>query len=159
MAYPYSSILNPIQFDDPSLLALGYAKQLAMDSGATLHILHVVEKFPALGEPDVSENDNIRDEDEARVRLTDVANQHLSGIKYQVHVAAAAPRALAKAVVQVAGEVDADLIVMKTHGRRGLSHLILGSVSEEVVRIAPCPVLTLTTAAQQRASHLKLQKD
>jgi universal stress protein A len=158
MAYPYSSILNPIQFDDPSLLALGYAKQLAMDSGATLHILHVVEKFPALGEPDVSENDNIRDEDEARVRLTDVANQHLSGVKYQVHVAAAAPRALAKAVVQVAGEVDADLIVMKTHGRRGLSHLILGSVSEEVVRIAPCPVLTLTTAAQERASHLKLQK-
>ena len=158
MAYPYRSILNPIQFDDPSLLALGYAKQLAMDSGATLHILHVVEKFPALGEPDVSENDNIRDEDEARVRLTNVANQHLSGIKYQVHVAAAAPRALAKAVVQVAGEVDADLIVMKTHGRRGLSHLILGSVSEEVVRIAPCPVLTLTTAAQERASHLKLQK-
>jgi universal stress protein A len=158
MAYPYRSILNPIQFDDPSLLALGYAKQLAMDSGATLHILHVVEKFPALGEPDVSENDNIRDEDEARVRLTNVANQHLSGIKYQVHVAAAAPRALAKAVVQVAGEVDADLIVMKTHGRKGLSHLILGSVSEEVVRIAPCPVLTLTTAAQERASHLKLQK-
>jgi universal stress protein A len=158
MAYPYRSILNPIQFDDPSLLALGYAKQLAIDSGAILHILHVVEKFPALGEPDVSENDNIRDEDEARVRLTDVANQHLGGIKYQVHVAAAAPRALAKAVVQVAGEVDADLIVMKTHGRRGLSHLILGSVSEEVVRIAPCPVLTLTTAAQERASHLKLQK-
>jgi nucleotide-binding universal stress UspA family protein len=61
--------------------------------------------------------------------------------------------------VQVAGEVDADLIVMKTHGRKGLSHLILGSVSEEVVRIAPCPVLTLTAAAQERASHLKLQKD
>ncbi len=158
MAYPYRSILNPIQFDDPSLLALGYAKQIAIDSGATLHILHVVEKFPALGEPEVSENDNIRGEDEARVRLTDVANQHLSGVKYQVHVAAAAPRALAKAVVQVAGEVDADLIVMKTHGRKGLSHLILGSVSEEVVRIAPCPVLTLTAAAQERASHLKLQK-
>ncbi len=99
MAYPYRSILNPIQFDDPSLLALGYAKQIAIDSGATLHILHVVEKFPALGEPEVSENDNIRGEDEARVRLTDVANQHLSGVKYQVHVAAAAPRALAKAVV------------------------------------------------------------
>jgi universal stress protein A len=158
MAYPYRSILNPIQFDDPTFLALGYAKQVAADSGATLHLLHVVEKFPALGEPEVSENDNIRDEDEARIRLTDVANQHLSGIKYQVHVAAAAPRALAKAVVQVAGEVDADLIVMKTHGRKGLSHLILGSVSEEVVRIAPCPVLTFTTAAQERASHLKLQK-
>ena len=158
MAYPYRSILNPIQFDDPTFLALGYAKQLAADSGATLHLLHVVEKFPALGEPQVSENDNIRGEDEARERLTAVANQHLSGIKFQVHVAAAAPRALAKAVVQVAGEVDADLIVMKTHGRRGLSHLILGSVTDEVVRIAPCPVLTFTSAAQERASRLKLQK-
>ncbi len=158
MAYPYHSILVPVQFDDPNFLALGYAKQVTKDSGAVLHLLHVVEKFPALGEPDVSENDNIRDEDESRVKLTDVANQHLSGVKYQVHVAAAAPRALAKAIVQVAGEVDADLIVIKTHARKGLQHLILGSVAEEVVRSAPCPVLTFTAAAQERASHLKLQK-
>jgi len=159
MAYPYRSILAPVQFDDPTFLALGYAKQVAKDSGAVLHLLHVVEKFPALGEPDVSENDNIRDEDESRVKLIDVANQHLGGVKYQVHVAAAAPRSLAKAIVQVAGEVDADLIVIKTHARKGLQHLILGSVAEEVVRSAPCPVLTFTAAAQERASHLKLQKD
>jgi universal stress protein A len=49
------------------------------------------------------------------------------------------------------------LIVMKTHGRRGLSHLILGSVAEEVVRSAPCPVLTLTASAQVKANHLKLR--
>ncbi len=53
--------------------------------------------------------------------------------------------------------VDADLIIMKTHGRRGLSHLILGSVAEEVVRSAPCPVLTLTASAQVKANHLKLR--
>jgi nucleotide-binding universal stress UspA family protein len=157
MSYPYLSILNPIQFDDPSYLALGYAKRLASDSGATLHLLHVIEKYPALGEPDVSENDNIRDEDEARKRLSEIAQQHLGGIKYQIHAAAAAPRALAKAVLQIAREVDADLIVMKTHGRRGLSHLLMGSVAEEVVRSAPCPVLTLTSAAQLKADHLKLQ--
>jgi len=156
MAYPYRSILTPIQFDDPSYLALGYAKRLAAETGATLHLLHVVEKYPAIGEPDVSENDNIREEDESRKRLSEVASQHLGDIKHQIHVAAAAPRALAKAVVHVAGEVDADLIVMKTHGRRGLAHVIVGSVTEEVVRIAPCPVLTLTSAAQQRADHLKL---
>jgi nucleotide-binding universal stress UspA family protein len=159
MAYPFASILNPIQFDDPSLLALGYAKHLASDSGATLHLLHVVEKFPALGEPAISENDNIREEDEARARLVDIGKQHLEGIKYQIHVAAAAPRALARAVVAVASEIDADLIVMKTHGRKGLSHLILGSVAEEVVRGAPCPVLTFTTAAQLKVSHFRLQKE
>jgi nucleotide-binding universal stress UspA family protein len=61
-------------------------------------------------------------------------------------------------VVRVATEVDADLIVLKTHGRKGLSHLILGSVAEEVLRTAPCPVLTLTPAAQARAAHLRLQE-
>lgn len=156
MAYPYRSILNPIQFDDPTYLALGYAKRLAKESGATLHLLHVIEKYPALGEPPVSENDNIREEDEARKTLNEVARQHLSDVKYQVHVAAAAPRALAKAVIQIAAQVDADLIVMKTHGRTGLAHMIVGSVAEEVVRSAPCPVLTFTSAAQVKAGHLKL---
>jgi nucleotide-binding universal stress UspA family protein len=55
MAYPYRSILNPIQFDDdPSLLALGVAKQIAADHGALLHLLHVVPKLRAFGEPEVS---------------------------------------------------------------------------------------------------------
>jgi nucleotide-binding universal stress UspA family protein len=62
-------------------------------------------------------------------------------------------------VVRVATEVDADLIVLKTHGRKGLSHLILGSVAEEVVRTAPCPVLTLTPAAQEKAAHLSLLQE
>jgi nucleotide-binding universal stress UspA family protein len=156
MAYPYRSILTPIQFDDPTYLALGYAKRLAVDTGATLHLLHVVEKYPALGEPPVSENDNIREEGEARRTLEEIGRQHLSDASYQVHVAAAAPRALAKAVVQIASEVNADLIVLKTHGRKGLAHLLVGSVAEEVVRSAPCPVLTFTSAAQVMAGHLKL---
>lgn len=55
MAYPFRSILSPIQFDDPSLVALGLAKQIAMTHGATLHLLHVVPKLPAFGEPEISE--------------------------------------------------------------------------------------------------------
>jgi nucleotide-binding universal stress UspA family protein len=156
MAHPYRAILNPIQFDDPTYVALGYARQLAIESGATLHLLHVVEKFPALGEPPISENDNIREEDDSRKELNDIAQQYLGDVKYQIHVAAAAPRSLAKAIVQVAARIDADLIVMKTHGRRGLAHMFVGSVAEEVVRSAPCPVLTFTSAAQLKAEHLKL---
>jgi nucleotide-binding universal stress UspA family protein len=156
MAYPYRSILTPIQFDDPTYLALGYAKRLAVDNGATLHLLHVIEKYPAIGEPPISEHDNIREEGDAQRSLEEVGRQYLSDASYQVHVAAAAPRSLAKAVVQIAKEVDADLIVMKTHGRKGLAHLLVGSVAEEVVRIAPCPVLTFTSEAQLKAGHLKL---
>jgi universal stress protein A len=159
MAYPYRSILSPIQFDDPSLLALGYAKQIAADHGATLHLLHVAHKAPAIGEPDVSENEHAPEEEKARETLAKIARQHLGGVKYESHTASASPRALAKAVVRVATELEADLIVLKTHGRKGLSHLILGSVAEEVVRTAPCPVLTLTPAAQEKATHLRLQQE
>lgn len=157
MAYPFRSILNPIQFDDPSLLALGLAKQIAAEHGATLHLLHVVPKLRSIGEPEVSEDDHSPAEERARARLQEIATRHLVGVHYRIHTAAAPERALAKAVVRVATEVEADLIVLKTHGRKGLSHLILGSVAEEVVRTAPCPVLTLTPSAQEKAAHLGLQ--
>ncbi len=55
MFFPYRSILTPIQFDDPSLMTLGFAKRIAILYGATLHLLHVVPKLRAIGEPDVSE--------------------------------------------------------------------------------------------------------
>ena len=158
MAYPYRSILSPIQFDDPSLLALGLASQIASDHGATLHLLHVAPKLGAIGESEVSEDEHSPGEEQARARLQEIAGRHLAGVEHQIHTAAASERALAKAVVRVATEVDADLIVLKTHGRKGLSHLILGSVAEEVVRTAPCPVLTLTLAAQEKAAHLRMKQ-
>ena len=46
-------------------------------------------------------------------------------------------------IVEVADEEKSDLIVMTTHGRTGLSHLVMGSVTEKIVRTAPCPVLTI----------------
>ena len=158
MVYPCQSILNPIQFDDPSLTALGVAKLIAVEHGASLHLLHVVPKLRALGEPEVSEDKDSPAEEKARTRLQEIAAQHLVGVRYQIHTAASPERSLAKAVVRVAGEVNADLIVLKTHGRTGLSHLILGSVAEEVVRTAPCAVLTLTPTAQEKAAHLSLQQ-
>jgi nucleotide-binding universal stress UspA family protein len=150
MAIVFKSILAPVQFDDPTFNALRYAARLARESGGTLHLLHVTEKYPALGEPDVSENDNIQEETESRVRLTEIAREQLADVKYEVHVAAAAPRALAKAIVRVADEVAADVIVMRTHGRKGVMHLVIGSVADEVVRSAACPVLTVTPAALQK---------
>lgn len=50
----------------------------------------------------------------------------------------------------MATDLDADLIVLKTHGRQGLAHFIMGSVAEQVARRAHCPVLTLTSTAGQR---------
>lgn len=158
MAYPFRAILSPIQFDDPSLLGLGFAKSIAQDSGATLHLLHVVPMVPAIGEPAVSAAMHSREEDRAIEELKKIADKHLKGLKCEIHTCFAALKGLAKAINQVAVEVDADLIVLKTHGRHGFAHLVLGSVAEEVVRSAPCAVLTLTPTAQQKAAHLKMER-
>ncbi len=156
MAYSYRSILSPIQFDDPSLVALGLAKQIALTHGATLHLLHVVPMLQAFGEPDVEEGKHTPEEQKAETSLNAIAARHLQGVKTVIHTCLASDRGLAHAVVRIAAEVDADLIVLKTHGRKGLSHLILGSVAEEVLRTAPCTVMTLTPAAQQKAAHCQL---
>jgi len=58
----------------------------------------------------------------------------------------------AGSIVEYAGAHDIDLIVMGTHGRGGMSHLLMGSVAERVVRTAPCPVLTVREARTQAAA-------
>jgi universal stress protein A len=158
MTYPYKSILNPIAFDDPSLLALGLAKEIALHHGATLHVLHVAPTVGAIGEPPVAEDPQSPGEKRSLPTLEEIGAKHLAGVNYKLHTASSTERLFAKAIVRVAAEVDADLIILKTHGRTGLSHLLIGSVTEEVVRTAPCPVMTLTSAACERASHLRLQK-
>ena len=155
MTYPYRSILTPIEFDDPSLMALDVAKQIAIDKGATVHLLHVAQLLPAFGESHISENEHSPSEEKAQAVLREIAEQHLIGVKYEIHTASAYARALAKAVVQMAGKLNADLIVLNTHNRKGLSRFILGNVAEEVVRTAPCPVLTISPIAQETAAHLR----
>jgi nucleotide-binding universal stress UspA family protein len=158
MAYPFRSILSPIDLDDPSSVALALAQRMAADHDATLYLLHVATRLPGFGEPDIVEDEHSVAEERARTRLNEIANLHLKGVKHQIRTAGASTRALAKAIVQVAGEVNADLIVMKTSARKGLSNFILGNVAEEVVRTAPCPVLTLAPTAQQKAAQLGLRE-
>jgi nucleotide-binding universal stress UspA family protein len=67
---------------------------------------------------------------EAQASKMDVARRVVVGIPY-------------RKIVDVAEEETIDLIVMTTHGRTGLSHLVMGSVAEKIVRTAPCPVLTI----------------
>jgi nucleotide-binding universal stress UspA family protein len=154
MAYPYRSILAPTDLEDPSFVALGVAQRIAADHQAILHVLHVVPRLPAFGERDIVQDEHSVGEEKARARLKEIASSHLNNVKYQLHTAAAAPRALAKAILQVAAQVNADLVVLKTSGRKGLSNFILGNVSEEVVRTAPCPVLTLAPPAQEKALQI-----
>ncbi len=158
MTITYRSILNPIDIEDPSLFALGVAKQFATEHGATLHLLYVVPRFRAIGEPEIVEHDHSVGEQKARARLQEIAAQQLAGVPHQIHTMGAPEQAVAKTVIRVATEVSADLIVIKTRGRKGFQHMMLGSVAEEVVRTAPCAVLTLSPESEDRVVRARSQE-
>jgi len=133
----FNKILCPIDFDPNSLLALQLASELAQERKATLHLLHVVAMPPG---PEVALPFG-KMEMAARTKLERLAGQKVnSKVRYQVEVMMGDPGV---EILQAAKRQGADLIVMATHGRKGLRHLVLGSVAEHVVREAPCPVLTV----------------
>lgn len=140
----FKRILCPIDFDENSYFALDLARDLAQEHAATIYLLHVVSTVPvpAAGVPmepyPVSEH-------EARTRLEVVARQHLGDkVNYRVITRVGNPADL---VNRAAAELQADSIVMATHGRKGVARLLLGSVAEKVIREAPCPVLAVKLPA------------
>jgi len=138
---PIRTILHPTDFSDRSAYALHLACALARDHGARLVVLHTVMTPTVVyvegvipPEPDVYYR-------EAKEQL---ANLEVPDPRLTVErrFEEGDP---ATEIVRVAGEIQASLIVMGTHGRTGVSRLLMGSVAEQVMRQAPCPVLTLKT--------------
>ena len=137
----FKKILCPIDFDQNSLSALRLATDLARDHDARLYVLHIVA-MPA--GPEVALPFG-KMEAAARVKLEGIARQLVDGeARYEVDVTTGDPGV---EVLQAAKRLGADLIVMATHGRKGLRRFVLGSVAEHVVREASCPVLTVTPKA------------
>jgi nucleotide-binding universal stress UspA family protein len=142
----FHRILVPMDFSAPSDAALDYARAVAAQFGATLQLLHVADDpASALYSTDVfvPEIERLRDEIvsgaharlEARLTASDV-----SDLGATVAVVIGTP---AGCIVEYAAGHGIDLIVMGTHGRGGVSYLLMGSVAERVVRTAACPVLTV----------------
>jgi nucleotide-binding universal stress UspA family protein len=138
MSYPFRRILSPIDFDENSLAALEVAAQMARDNDGTVLLMHVVPMvIPATGMPvyvDIYKGQ----EEAAREKLRELAAKRLHGIKYELLTHMGEP---AGTILRNARRHAADLIVMATHGRRGFSRVLLGSIAEMVLREAPCPVL------------------
>ena len=145
MAYPFATIVCPIDFDGKAPASLSIARKLAQEHHSTVCLLHVIPSLPARGAGqlvDVSLEQGTREE-AARRRLEQLAAQHLSGCNCKIVVTPCeAPASVSTAVLETARQIEADLIVMPTHGRTGLSHDLFGSVAEAVVRQSHCPVLT-----------------
>ncbi|MCB9556452.1 MAG: universal stress protein [Deltaproteobacteria bacterium] len=149
----FRKILVPIDFSACSTAALDTAAELSKECDAQLDVLHVLE-LPHYVVPDVM----VAVPGAGKQTLTEFARREASkelrqalerletaGFMVNSRVRSGYPR---DEILAVAEEGGYDLIVMGTHGRKGLSHLFLGSVAEQVVRRACCPVLTIRTKSK-----------
>jgi nucleotide-binding universal stress UspA family protein len=140
MAFPFKRILAPVDFDESSLSALELAGKIAAQNQGEVVVVHIVPvDMDVTGMPQYADLIK-RQEGIDRDRLVAIAKQRLVDVKWDVVDEMGDP---AEVIDLVAKRVSADLIVMVTHGRRGLARLIEGSISERVMRRAPCPVLAI----------------
>jgi len=138
---PIRTVLHPTDFSDYSDYAFRLACSLARDYGARLVVVHVVELPVAIyGNGLVLPPPQVNKEP-LQAKLQQLLPRDP---KVQVEHRLVEGDA-ATEILRVAGEAKCDLIVMGTHGRTGLGRLLMGSVAEQVVRKASCPVLTVKT--------------
>lgn len=147
-------ILVPLDFSEGSLQALDYAIALGEPFGAELLVLFVVEPVYYATPADLygaSANLSMLLDEQKRIAAEQLAelSRRLTKkrVRHRTFLDAGVPY---QRITERVEQLKADLIVMATHGRTGLSHLLLGSVAEKVVRSAPCPVLTVRAAAAAR---------
>jgi universal stress protein A len=144
--FALKTILVPTDFSDASQAALAYAKSLAAPFGASIHLVHVMEDLLAhawAAEVYVASMPNLREEieKEARERLSALLAAE-EGRQFAVVTALLAGNPFLE-IIRYAKAQNVDLIVIGTHGRGAIAHMLLGSVAEKVVRKSPCPVLTV----------------
>jgi len=135
-----STILVPIDFSARSEHALDYACGLAEKLGATVHLVHCIGA--SLPELSVALTDEMIGslQRDAEQRLEQLVAKH-PGIKFGKRTVL--PGDAREGILSLASSLGTDLVVMGTHGRRGVKRMVLGSVAEHVVRAASCPVLTV----------------
>jgi nucleotide-binding universal stress UspA family protein len=142
-----AKILYPTDFSELSTYALRYALSFAHAYQAKLHCLHVVDEayqyWTAMGPNSVPVGPATEDIlQSARKEMDSFAAEHLQHAEVEVITDVVLGRPFME-IIQYARKQCIDLIVLATHGRTGLSHVLLGSVAERVVRKSPCPVLTI----------------
>jgi nucleotide-binding universal stress UspA family protein len=150
--FELTKILVPTDFSKCSQAAFEFGLQLARDFNAELRLVHVInphaypfgDKYAAL-DPAALMRET---EDAAHEQMRSMAAK--AKARYSVQVIHGSP---AVEICNVADE-DVDLVVISTHGRTGLGHILLGSVAEHVVRYAPCPVLIIPSRSSSKSAKI-----
>jgi len=138
------TILVPVDFSDHSQRALDEAIGLAKNFGAELHLLHCYQIHPTAIAPYGIVVPETFEHDIRMAALQRLSEWHekasAQGVRVQEHITAHFP---SDEIAAMAEKLGVDLIVMGTRGLTGFKHVLLGSVAERTIRIAPCPVLTV----------------
>jgi len=142
MQIKLQNICVAVDFSDTSGAALNYAKSLADAFGAKLHVLHVLVNWVPDGDFPVSPQFYVGLEESARKQLDSLLSSD-ERTKYQAKLALVSGLSEFVEIVRYARDNNIDLLVLGTHGRGAIAHMLMGSVAEKVVRKAPCPVLTV----------------
>ena len=139
-----NSVLVAFDFSETSMTALAYGENLARTFGGRLHVLHVADVIATSaaqfypegpGDPEVKATELAMNQLRALLSSRDDGRASTPAVRLS--------RSPADEIVKYAREVHADIVVVGTHGRGGVSRLLMGSVAEHVVRNAPCPVLVV----------------
>lgn len=144
----FEKILVPVDYSDNGDLAMAYAVSLAREHEAEVHLVHVYEEpfayvdggFTGTPVRDIPPADLKEEQD----RFDRVAPP--KGIRFRRKFIVGTP---ATELVNYAKANEIDLVVMGTHGRTGVSRLLVGSVAESVMRHSPCPVLTIKQPSEE----------
>ena len=177
LAAVFASILVPVDFSPSSATALRYAADIAGRFGSSVLVVHVLSResgaqdaqrrlqerglwlpggAPAAGTPEVSETvlaDIVTTQREhIYTELVQMLPPQLAAYPVELRVLVGPPF---ERILETAVREKSALIIMGTHGRTGLSRVVLGSIAERVTRLAPCPVLTVkaTTAEEESWLH------
>ncbi len=144
--HPMQAILYATDFSEPSNGAFPVACALARDYGARLVVLHVIPPPLFHGEVVARRQEGFYEGYWAELRKLQPPDPNVA-VEYALEEGNAV-----EAILEAARQRGCDLIVLGTHGRTGLGRLLMGSVAEQVMRKAPCPVLTVRGPLPQPAA-------
>jgi nucleotide-binding universal stress UspA family protein len=150
---PFKKILCPTDFSDPSLEGLKAATEVADFFSGELLLLNVVPIIDPLPYPDAPAHFNVAEYQKemlvwSKRELDELSRERIPPhVSFRTHAVEGNPP---EEIIRLAQSERVDAIVIATHGRTGWRHLVFGSVAEKVVRLAPCPVITIPAPKKER---------
>ncbi len=145
----YDDVLLPTDGSEGTEAAAAHAGLFARNHGATVHVLSAVDTRNRFESPSSGIAGDVWTEtqrEHATESITKAVAALPDDIDIERHIAEGVPRSV---ILDHIDELDADIVVMGTHGRTGLSHYLIGSVTEKVVRASPVPVVTVPLEAEE----------